>query len=320
MRASLLLFSIALACASPVHAEYFGAFSSIGPKGQFQSSPDRPIFVLSEEFWFDDPVGQRWKVPKDATIDGASIPWQFWSLIGGPFEGDYLNASVVHDHYCIVKTNTAAATHKNFYFGMMAKNVPEWKAKAMYWAVSTFGPDWENKPVIRMRRTCSTIGSENVCTTSRTIVMEAVPKNSVDLSDPQVMALAISKFNAIARTLKTTDGQTLDVTAGGEINATVDSINANSDQIRQVFSTRAYIADPAVLGVMSDFKLHSLDELPKWENNVLPKMSTATPLGRKPVGDLLGNEGFKIEKNDLTGIGGRLELKPEKFSLPEIQQ
>jgi hypothetical protein len=47
-----------------------------------------------------------WTVQPHKEVDGASIPQAFWSIIGGPFEGFYIKASVVHDHYCEVKTRT----------------------------------------------------------------------------------------------------------------------------------------------------------------------------------------------------------------------
>src|ERR1700754_2958644 len=32
--------------------------------------------------------GRRWDVPAGATVDGASIPRLFWSLVSGPWEGE----------------------------------------------------------------------------------------------------------------------------------------------------------------------------------------------------------------------------------------
>jgi hypothetical protein len=55
---------------------------------------------LVEDFGFIDQADARWDVPKGAIVDGASIPQPLWSIIGGPFEGRYRDASIVHDWYC----------------------------------------------------------------------------------------------------------------------------------------------------------------------------------------------------------------------------
>jgi Protein of unknown function (DUF1353) len=45
-------------------------------------------------------------VPAGAIVGGASIPQVFWSIIGGPFEDKYREASVIHDYYCEQKSDT----------------------------------------------------------------------------------------------------------------------------------------------------------------------------------------------------------------------
>ena len=42
--------------------------------------------------WVDIPVGYE--------FDGASIPRFAWSIIGAPFEPDFIKAACVHDWYC----------------------------------------------------------------------------------------------------------------------------------------------------------------------------------------------------------------------------
>lgn len=98
--------------------------------------------TLLEPFEFIDPKGRNWTAPAGTKIDGASIPRPFWSLIGGPFEGRYRDASVIHDYYCFVRSRTAADTHKAFYDGMLANGVAAKKAWLMYRAVVQFGPQW----------------------------------------------------------------------------------------------------------------------------------------------------------------------------------
>ena len=52
--------------------------------------------------------GSNWPVPAGVELDGASIPRFAWSLIGGPFEGLYRDASIIHDHYCAVRSRRGA--------------------------------------------------------------------------------------------------------------------------------------------------------------------------------------------------------------------
>src|SRR5215471_561969 len=86
---------------------------------------DGRLMRLVEPFGFLDPEQKRWPVPPGAKVDGASIPQALWSLIGGPFEGKYRDASVVHDYYCDVRTEPWRAVHKVFYNAMRASDVSE---------------------------------------------------------------------------------------------------------------------------------------------------------------------------------------------------
>lgn len=107
--------------------------------------------MLRDDFSFIDSSGVTWIAPKGAIVDGASIPKPFWSLIGGPFEGQYRNASVIHDYYCETwkkHGRSWMSVHKAFYHAMLASGVPEAKAIAMYIAVRQFGPRWSQPGVL----------------------------------------------------------------------------------------------------------------------------------------------------------------------------
>jgi hypothetical protein len=86
--------------------------------------------------------GESWPVPAEAIVDGASIPQPFWSVIGGPFEGLYRDASIIHDYYCDMQTRAWQSTHRMFYQAMRCSGVGSIKAKIMYYAVYRFGPRW----------------------------------------------------------------------------------------------------------------------------------------------------------------------------------
>ena len=102
---------------------------------------DRDMTLL-DDFAYVDPAGTRWEVPAGTTVNGASIPSVFWSSFGPPFVGDYRRASVVHDHFCVIKTRTAAATHRMFRDACRTGGVGPGKAALMYSAVNVFGPQW----------------------------------------------------------------------------------------------------------------------------------------------------------------------------------
>ncbi|MFW8630834.1 DUF1353 domain-containing protein [Vibrio natriegens] len=97
---------------------------------------------LLEDFSYIDQFQIRWDAPKNWVVDGASIPKFAWSLIGGPFEGKYRKASVIHDVECDRKIRPWESVHEVFYNAMRAADVPVVKAKIMYAAVYHFGPRW----------------------------------------------------------------------------------------------------------------------------------------------------------------------------------
>lgn len=104
---------------------------------------------LVEPFAYVDPRELRWEAGAGAIVDGASIPRAFWSLIGGPFEGRFRDASVVHDVACEERTRPWEDVHRMFYEACRCGGVAVVKAKTMYYAVQHFGPRWR----IEERRT-----------------------------------------------------------------------------------------------------------------------------------------------------------------------
>ena len=141
---------LTLACSScdcgsdggtPVPASLrFGRFDGY-VVANFGAGPRR--MTLVQDFAYIDAAGKRWPAPKGSVIDGASIPQAFWSVLGGPFEGEYRNASVVHDVACDEMNEPWEDVHKMFYQACRCGGVADWRAKAMYWAVHNYGPRWE---------------------------------------------------------------------------------------------------------------------------------------------------------------------------------
>lgn len=98
--------------------------------------------TLVEPFAYVDPRLARWPAAAGSSIDGASIPRAFWTVIGGPFAGEFRNASVVHDVACDVRDRPWRAVHRMFYEACRCGGVGGIKAKTMYYAVFHFGPRW----------------------------------------------------------------------------------------------------------------------------------------------------------------------------------
>src|SRR5437016_8935716 len=103
---------------------------------------DGRTMKLLDDFGYADAARNTWKAEKGHEIDGASIPQVFWTFIGGPFEGKYRNASVVHDYECDVRKRPWRAVHRMFYDASRCGGVEATKAKVMFAAVYHFGPRW----------------------------------------------------------------------------------------------------------------------------------------------------------------------------------
>ncbi|OQS41908.1 DUF1353 domain-containing protein [Chromobacterium haemolyticum] len=120
--------------------------------GRYENAPPQTAWLpdgrrmrLTQPFGYVDKDNLPWPVPVGAIVDGASIPQVLWSLIGGPLEGLYRQASIIHDYYCDVRTRPWQAVHRVFYEAMLCSGVSEPKAKIMYYAVYRFGPRWEQE-------------------------------------------------------------------------------------------------------------------------------------------------------------------------------
>jgi endonuclease G len=118
----------------------FGRYTGLPP--QVALLDDGRVARLLAPISFVRTDQSEWPVPAGAELDGASIPRAFWTLIGGPFEGRYRNASIVHDHFCVIKTRPWRDTHRMFHDAMRCSEVSRAKAKIMFYAVYRFGPRW----------------------------------------------------------------------------------------------------------------------------------------------------------------------------------
>ena len=120
-----------------------GRFVGLPAKVTFDNlDEDRRSAHLLEPIMYADPGNAEWPVPKGAWLDGASIPRAFWTVIGSPFTGRYLEASIVHDYYCDHPRRPWRDTHRMFHEAMLCRGVSSFKARVMFYAVYRFGPRW----------------------------------------------------------------------------------------------------------------------------------------------------------------------------------
>jgi hypothetical protein len=144
MMAAVSAMWMATSCASVPLGSLEGATFFGSYKGRVVAEwlEDGRFMRLVEPFSFSDWRGVVWDAPAGSKVDGASIPRLGWTAVGGPFEGTYRDASVIHDVACVRKDRPWKETHLAFYAGMRASGVPAGKAKRMFAAVYHFGPEW----------------------------------------------------------------------------------------------------------------------------------------------------------------------------------
>ena len=108
---------------------------------------DGRLMRLLTEFGYIDPAGETWPVPQGTVTDGASIPRPLWAIVGGPFEGGYRKAAVIHDYYCDVRTRPWPTVHRMFYDAMLSANVGARQAQILYYGVRLGGPRWNAQTI-----------------------------------------------------------------------------------------------------------------------------------------------------------------------------
>jgi hypothetical protein len=100
---------------------------------------DGRSMTLLNELRYTDPKGVVWIAPPGSKVDGASIPRSLWSLMGGPFEGKYRNASVLHDVSYDQHIRPWQECDRMFYNAMRCSGVSPLEAKTMFYALYRFG-------------------------------------------------------------------------------------------------------------------------------------------------------------------------------------
>src|SRR5260370_8624511 len=99
--------------------------------------------TLVSQLRYSDPQGVVWIAPAGSVVAGGSIPRSLWSLMGGPFEGKYRNASVLHDVAYDQHNRRWQVCDRMFYDAMRCSGVSAVEAGTMYYALRKFGRHWK---------------------------------------------------------------------------------------------------------------------------------------------------------------------------------
>jgi hypothetical protein len=105
--------------------------------------PNGRSMTLLNELRYTDPQGLVWVAPAGSKVDGASIPRTLWTIMGGPFEGKYRNASVLHDVAYDQHDRPWQECDRMFYNAMRCSGVGAVEAKTMYYSLYKFGRHWK---------------------------------------------------------------------------------------------------------------------------------------------------------------------------------
>jgi len=150
--ATTALFVLAyflLSCASHKAPDWARGAEQPHPWGFYSGAPitrwepDGRTMTVMSELRYTDPQGMVWIAPGGSGVDGASIPRSLWSIMGGPFEGKYRNASVLHDVAYDQKNRPHEVCDRMFYHAMRCSGVSAVEAGTMYYALRKFGRHWK---------------------------------------------------------------------------------------------------------------------------------------------------------------------------------
>jgi hypothetical protein len=104
-------------------------FFPVPGSDKMELGQDYVFHVDGLEIWI--PKGYRW--------NGASVPKFLWSIFGGRFEPDRLEASLKHDWVYLNHSVGRAASDRQFLLDLLEANMATAKAVAMHQAVRIFG-------------------------------------------------------------------------------------------------------------------------------------------------------------------------------------
>ena len=147
---TLGIIAVLIGCASDKKPDWLRVAERTPSKWGYYSGapvtrwePDGRTMTVLSELRYTDPQGVVWIAPTGSQVDGASIPRSLWSIMGGPFEGKYRNASVLHDVAYEQHNRPWQDCDRMFYNAMRCSGVSAVEAKTMYYSLYKFGRHWK---------------------------------------------------------------------------------------------------------------------------------------------------------------------------------
>jgi len=146
----MMIGAVVLAGCASGHGPHWTSIAEQSHKWGFYSGApvtkwdsDGRTMTLLSELRYTDPKGEVWVAPAGSVVDGASIPRSLWTIMGGPFEGKYRNASVLHDVAYDRHDRPWEECDRMFYNAMRCSGVSRVEAGTMYYALYKFGHHWK---------------------------------------------------------------------------------------------------------------------------------------------------------------------------------
>jgi Protein of unknown function (DUF1353) len=134
--------------------------------------------TVMSELRYTDPQGVVWIAPAGSVVDGASLPRSLWSIMGGPFEGQYRNASILHDVAYDQHNRPWQDCDRMFYNAMRCSGVGRVEAGTMYYALYKLGRHWK-VPIKKGKRVKA---SELAAQKSREEIPRALPVSESEIN------------------------------------------------------------------------------------------------------------------------------------------
>jgi hypothetical protein len=190
----------------PTLANDWGVFP-VAPQAEWL--PDGRKMRLLSDFYYIDSRQVAWVAPAGTEVDGASIPQVLWSILGGPFEGQHRDASIVHDIECVRKKRPWHEVHYMFYEACRCGGVSESKAKLLYAGVYHGGPRWAIESRVRTTIVTNADGTTSEKNTVDSVVTPMSPGSALDEAALQKLAEYIEQNNPSVESLQAIDVNTL---------------------------------------------------------------------------------------------------------------
>jgi Protein of unknown function (DUF1353) len=174
-----------VACASHKDPSWTAGAKEEHPWGYYSAppiarwEPDGRNMTLISELRYTDPNGMVWIAPAGSVVDGASIPRSLWSIMGGPFEGKYRNASILHDVAYDEHNRPWQDCDRMFYNAMRCSGVNSVEAKTMYYALHKFGRHWK----VSIKKAKRAKPSELAAQKPKAEIPRALPVNESEINE-----------------------------------------------------------------------------------------------------------------------------------------